>query len=320
LPSSPCSSKARQAWASPPSPSRSPTSSAPTARSGVSSTAASASWNPPDFLPCEKHPKHGILFLDELNSAAQGTAAAAYQLVLDRQLGDYRLPDGWHIVAAGNRMTDRALVNEMSTALKNRFTHVDVETNLDDWAAWAYRSGIHDSVIGFVKFSPNSLNEFEQRNNSAEEVKRIKSLKDSNAFATPRSWEFVSKLMLSGMPREVESDMIAGTIGDGQAAMFMGYLKYYRDMPNLDEILMNPTTAPVPKDNQPATRYAICVGLAARSTPDNFARVMTYVERAFAKHKEFQVLVVKDSIGKDREIATTKTFYKWAQDNTDIML
>ena len=131
-------------------------------------------WNVPSFLPTEGK---GILFLDEINSAAQATQAAAYQLVLDRKLGDYELPDGWAMVAAGNRSTDRAIVNAMSTALKNRFTHLNYEVNNEDWCEWALTHNIAIEVLGFIRFRPMLLNEFEQRNETKEEKERVQRLK-----------------------------------------------------------------------------------------------------------------------------------------------
>lgn len=278
------------------------------------------SWNPPDFLPHPNTPgykEEGILFLDEINSAAQGTAAAAYQLVLDRRLGDYVLPPGWRIIAAGNKNTDRALVNEMSTALRNRFSHIDYETNVDDWCEWAFQNDIHESVIGFIRFRPNLLNEFEERSGSAEEKKRIKSVKDSKAFCTPRSWHFVSNIMKANPPREIEFDLIAGTVGAGAAQEFVAYVKYYREMPDLDEIIMNPKKAQLPKMGEPAIKWAVCTGLATRATPNNFENIMTYMERL---EKEYQVLVVKDSMVKDKAIRTTRTLQRWAVANSEVLL
>lgn len=276
-------------------------------------------WNPPDFLPHPGLPNYnpkGILFLDEINSAPQGTAAAAYQLVLDRRLGDYILPEGWRIIAAGNKSTDRALVNEMSTALKNRFTHIEYETNLEDWVTWAFQNGIEDTVIGFIRFRPHLLNEFEARSNNKEEVERIRRMKDSKAFGTPRSWEFVSRIMQAKPSRDIEFELVAGTVGEGSAVEYMAYIKYYRDLPSLDEILMNPKKAPVPKE-QPATMWAVCTGLASRATKDNFENVMTYTERL---PKEYQVLVVKDSINKDKEIRATRTLARWCNENVNVVL
>lgn len=268
-------------------------------------------WNTPSFLPASGK---GILFLDEINSAAQATQAAAYQLVLDRKLGDYTLPEGWCMIAAGNRTTDRAIVNQMSTALKNRFTHLNYEVNNDDWCEWALRSNIAVEVLGFIRFRPMLLNEFEQRNETKTEKERVQRLKDAQAFATPRSWEFVSKVVQQKPSPEVEYELYSGIVGEGCAAEFVGYLKYYRDLPNLDALLMNPGQAKVPEE--PATLYALATGLAAKATPDNFERVVKYALRMPA---EFQVLLMKDAVVRDNTLTQSKAFNEWAIKNADVM-
>ena len=269
------------------------------------------SWNTPSFLPTDGK---GILFLDEINSAAQATQAAAYQLVLDRKLGDYVMPPGWAIIAAGNRSTDRAIVNQMSTALKNRFTHLNYEVNNDDWCDWALRNNITVEVLGFIRFRPMLLNEFEQRNESKEEKERVQRLKDAQAFATPRSWEFLSKVVQQKPGSDVEYELYTGIVGEGAAAEFMGYLKYYRDLPNLDALLMNPGAAKVPEE--PATLYALATGLATKATQDNIERVVKYALRLPA---EFQVLLMKDAIARDNDLTQTKSFNAWAIANADVM-
>ncbi len=269
------------------------------------------SWNTPNFLPTDGK---GILFLDEINSAAQATQAAAYQLVLDRKLGDYVMPPGWAIIAAGNRSTDRAIVNQMSTALKNRFTHLNYEVNNDDWCDWALRSNIAVEVLGFIRFRPMLLNEFEQRNDSKEERERVQRLKDAQAFATPRSWEFLSKVVQQKPGSDVEYELYTGIVGEGAAAEFMGYLKYYRDLPNLDALLMNPGAAKVPEE--PATLYALSTGLATKATQDNMERVVKYALRLPA---EFQVLLMKDAIARDNDLTQTKAFNDWAIKNAEVM-
>lgn len=268
-------------------------------------------WNAPDFLPTEGK---GILFLDEINSAAQATAAAAYQLVLDRKLGDYTLPEGWAIVAAGNRASDKAIVNQMSTALKNRFTHVNYEVNNDDWCEWALKNNVAVEVLGFIRFRPMLLNEFEQRSNSKEERERVQRLKDAQAFATPRSWHFLSKVVGQNPPSEIEYELYSGIVGEGAAAEFMGYLKYYRNLPNLDALLMDPKKAKVPEE--PATLYALATGLATKATQDNMERVVQYALRMPA---EFQVLLMKDAIVRDTSLTNTKAFNEWAVKNADVM-
>ncbi len=269
------------------------------------------SWNTPNFLPTDGK---GILFLDEINSAAQATQAAAYQLVLDRKLGDYVMPPGWAIVAAGNRSTDRAIVNQMSTALKNRFTHLNYEVSNDDWCDWALRNNIAVEVLGFIRFRPMLLNEFEQRNESKEEKERVQRLKDAQAFATPRSWEFLSKIVQQKPSSDIEYELYTGIVGEGSAAEFMGYLKYYRDLPNLDALLMNPGAAKVPEE--PATLYALSTGLATKATQDNMERVVKYALRLPA---EFQVLLMKDAIARDNDLTQTKPFNEWAIKNAEVM-
>jgi hypothetical protein len=268
-------------------------------------------WNVPSFLPTSGK---GILFLDEINSAAQATQAAAYQLVLDRKLGDYELPDGWSMVAAGNRTTDRAIVNQMSTALKNRFTHINYEVNNEDWCDWALTNDIAIEVLGFVRFRPMLLNEFEQRNDSKEERERVQRLKDAQAFATPRSWEFMSKVVKEQPANDIEYELYSGIVGEGCAAEFMGYLKYYRNLPNLDALLMNPDKAKVP--DEPAVLYALSTGLAAKATPDNMERVVKY---ALRMPPEFQVLLVKDAVMRDSALTNTKSFNEWASKNSNIL-
>lgn len=268
-------------------------------------------WNTPSFLPTDGK---GILFLDEINSAAQATQAAAYQLVLDRKLGDYVMPPGWVIIAAGNRSTDRAIVNQMSTALKNRFTHLNYEVNNDDWCDWALRNNIAVEVLGFIRFRPMLLNEFEQRNESKEEKERVRRLKDAQAFATPRSWEFLSKVVQQKPSSDVEYELYTGIVGEGAAAEFMGYLKYYRDLPNLDALLMNPGISKIP--DEPATLYALATGLATKATQDNMERVVKYALRLPA---EFQVLLMKDAIARDNDLTQTKSFNSWAIANADVM-
>lgn len=269
------------------------------------------SWNTPNFLPTDGK---GILFLDEINSAAQATQAAAYQLVLDRKLGDYMMPPGWAIIAAGNRSTDRAIVNQMSTALKNRFTHLNYEVSNDDWCDWALRNNIAVEVLGFIRFRPMLLNEFEQRNESKEEKERVQRMKDAQAFATPRSWEFLSKIVQQKPGSDIEYELYTGIVGEGSAAEFMGYLKYYRDLPNLDALLMNPGAAKVPEE--PATLYALSTGLATKATQDNMERVVKYALRLPA---EFQVLLMKDAIARDNDLTQTKPFNEWAIKNAEVM-
>lgn len=264
-------------------------------------------WATPKFLPTSGK---GILFLDEINSAPQATQAAAYQLVLDRKLGDYELPDEWVVVAAGNRMSDRAIVNQMSTALKNRFMHLEYHVHNEDWEQWAVKRDIAQEVLGFLRFRPNLLNEFE----SADREKQQR-LKDVNAFATPRSWEFLSNMIKAKPAPELEYELYSGIVGEGCTAEFMGYLKYYRELPDLDDLIKNPKTTDVP--DEPAVMYALMTGLAVKADKSNFEAIMQYVDRC---PPEFQVLCVKDAVTRTSMLMASKPFVNWSTKNGALFL
>ncbi len=127
-------------------------------------------WATPEFLPQDGS---GILFLDELNSAPAMVQASCYQLVLDRKLGEYTLPEGWAIIAAGNRDSDRAVTTRMPTPLRNRFVHLELEVDVQEWSEWAIQEGIRPELIAFLRFRPELLSQPD---------------KDAHAFPSPRSW------------------------------------------------------------------------------------------------------------------------------------
>src|SRR5882672_4378061 len=206
-------------------------------------------WATPDFLPTEGE---GVLFLDELNAAPPMVQASCYQLVLDRKLGEYILPDGWSIVAAGNRDSDRAVTTRMPTPLRNRFVHLEFEVDTQEWCEWAIQTGIRPEVIAFLRFRPALLSAFDR---------------DNNAFPSPRSWEFVSRILTSNPKAKIEHELIAGAVGTGAATEFSAFLSTFRNLPNIDAILVNPHQEPVP-DNA-AAQFAVATALAYRASDTN---------------------------------------------------
>ena len=156
-----------------------------------------AVWAKPEFLPDTDSQEFGILFLDEINSAPPTIQAAAYQLILDRKIGEYTLPDGWAIVAAGNRESDRGVVFRMASPLANRFVHLDMEVDLQVWQDWAKTTNIDPTIIAFTSYRPDALFAFNTQN-------------DSKAFATPRTWEYVNEILASTPDDDLLLDMISG--------------------------------------------------------------------------------------------------------------
>lgn len=258
-----------------------------------------ADWCTPAFLPRDGE---GILFLDELNAAPPLVQAACYQLVLDRRLGDYHLPDGWSVVAAGNRENDRAVTYRMPSALANRFVHFDFEVNVDDWLQWALSHNMPPELISFIRFRPSLLHDFEPKRNE-------------KAFPTPRSWEFVGRILNAQKTQQLEYNLIAGAVGDGAATELTGYLKIWRDLPATETLLSDPTGADIPHD--PATLFAVCEMLAQAAQPETMPAIISYASRL---PSEFNVLLVRNSVGQDQGVVHTSAFAQWAESHAEVFI
>ena len=181
-------------------------------------------WAPPAELPTDPE-STAILFLDELNSAAPATQAAAFQLVLNRRVGTYQLPKGVAIVAAGNRETDKGVTYRMPAPLANRFLHLELRTDYEDWQEWAVKNRLHEQVVGYLGFAKQDLYDFDPKS-------------ASRAFATPRSWSFVSELLEDDdVSDSTLTDLIAGAVGEGLAVKFMAHRRVAKQMPNPSDIL-----------------------------------------------------------------------------------
>jgi hypothetical protein len=184
-------------------------------------------WGAPSELPSAEFAKQYdtiVLFLDEMNSAAPAVQAAAYQLILNRRVGTYKLPDNVVIVAAGNREADKGVTYRMPAPLANRFIHLELRTDFDDWFSWAISNNLNKDVIGYLTFSKKDLYDFDPRS-------------ASRSFATPRSWSFVSELLDDGLDDNTTTDLVSGAVGEGLAVKFMAHRKISASMPNPTDIL-----------------------------------------------------------------------------------
>ena len=181
-------------------------------------------WAPPVELPTDADSK-AIIFLDELNAAPPAVQAAAYQLVLNRRVGTYKLPAGVDIVAAGNRDSDRGVTYRMPKPLANRFLHLEMKPDFDDWFDWATLNKVHEDVVGYLGFAKQDLFDFDPKSSS-------------HAFATPRSWSFVSDLLDDDdLDSDTLMDLVSGAVGDGLAVKFMAHRKIAGKLPKADDIL-----------------------------------------------------------------------------------
>ena len=185
-------------------------------------------WAPPIDLPDEELASQYpiiVLFLDEMNSAPPAVQAAGYQLVLNRRVGKYKMPDNVVIVAAGNRDSDKGVTYRMPMPLANRFVHIEMRADFSSWQNWAIDKGIHKDVVGYLSFSKQDLYDFDSKS-------------ASRAFATPRSWVFVSDLLKDGdEDNDTLFNLVAGSVGDGLATKFMAHRKVSGRMPEPTDIL-----------------------------------------------------------------------------------
>lgn len=180
-------------------------------------------WAPPVDLPTD--PKDtSILFLDEINAAPPAVQAAAYQLILNRRIGNYVLPKGVSIVAAGNRETDRGVTYRMPSPLANRMVHIEMDVNFEDWLVWATKHEQHPDVVGYLTFAKQDLYDFDPSSSS-------------RGFATPRSWSFVSQMIDDALDSTQMTDLISGAVGEGLAVKFQAHRKIASKLPNPTDIL-----------------------------------------------------------------------------------
>jgi MoxR-like ATPase len=205
----------------------------PVAEDGISK------WYPPEFLPREGK---GILFMDELNMAPPAMQGVAQQLILDRKVGSYTVPEGWFVWAAGNRKEDRAAVFDMPSPLANRFLHLQVEPDFESFKSYALSTGLHEQIIAFLSFRTTLLHKLDPQ---------------QPAWPSPRSWEMASKLHYAELD-------ITPAVGMGTAAEFFAYIKLYENLPDLSGIFKGQGDK-IPFPSEPSVRYATTIGLALRA-------------------------------------------------------
>lgn len=260
-------------------------------------------WYPPAFLPAQDGSDGPMVILfDEMPNAASSVQTAALQLILDRRLGEYRLPDNVAMLAAGNRTSDGAGALRLTSSLANRFLHVELDANIEDWRPWAVGPGhITPHIVAFLSYKTELFHDFDP----------------SRAVnATPRTWEFASDVLSMKLPADVEHALLIGTVGEGPATELSAFMRVYRTLPNLDALLMSPDSTPVPGEDQLSTLYALTFALAHRATVNNLGAVLTYLDRC---PQEFAVMSVKAMTARDRSLYSTPDFTRWASTNSHLL-
>ena len=270
-------------------------------------------WAIPAMLPdAARHGTRGILFMDEITSALPSVSAAAYQLILDRRLGEYQVPTGWAIFAAGNRQGDRGVTYTMPAPLANRFSHFEVDTHLDDWVAWAYAHNIDERVIGFLRFRPELLFDFDPAHNPI-------------AFPSPRSWEFAHRAIQKfGDSSDLLLPALQACVGPAAGLELNAFIENLERMPDLDAIIDGEVVG-VP--NEVDLQYAVASALVGRAMrtrdhPDARkiqGRILDYAGRF--PLREMGIMLVSDmhrAIGQN--LFAVPQFSAWAKAVADVML
>jgi hypothetical protein len=258
-----------------------------------------AVWLRANFWPnAEIDGAEGIIAFDELSDASRPLQSCIYRVILDRQIGDYKLPEGWWPMAAGNRREDRAAAQSLSTALANRFAHIQIRPDVEAWALWANTANIDPYLIGFLKYRQDLLHSMEGAN--------------LLAFPTPRSWEMSSPFFQR--PPEQRLRLLSCTVGEGAAMEVETFFKTL-ELPDFDDILKNPGRAMIPQE--PGSRYALSSLLSRKLTSDNFSKILKYVERD-GYGADYATVTILDAAKRDPDLCETAAFNQWARSNKSV--
>lgn len=222
--------------------------------------------------------------------------------MLDRKIGEYELPEGWAVVAAGNRERDRAVTHRMPSALANRFVHIDFTVDSNEWLIWAENQGLNEEIIEFIRFRPNLLHDFHPE-------------KDNRAFPTPRSWEFASRLVDRKMPVELLEELLEGTVGKGATTEFLAFSRLRRQLPDIRRILKDPMAVELPRD--PAVLSATCQMVGRSMQPEYVEQVFSFADRL---PDEFGVLLVREAVRNCNDLINTEQFASWSARNAHVLV
>lgn len=249
-----------------------------------------AVWlKPKIFQMDESEDVVNVLFLDEISAAPQSVQAAAYQITLDRTVGEHKLPENCIVIAAGNRVSDKSVAYNMPKALANRLCHITVGVDADSWHDWAINSGINEKVIGFLSYKPSMLIDFEAAS-------------DELAFPTPRTWEMVSNIlnMFTGDIMELEP-LIRGCIGAVATYEFLVWCEVFNKIPNIEKIFDGTETSII---TRPEILFALTSKIVSyakmHNSKEEINNSIRYIEKLPA---EFKSMIYNDyrnikSIGK----------------------
>ena len=245
-----------------------------------------------------------LLFLDEMNSAAKSVQAAAYKIVLDRQVGTFDLHENVAVMAAGNLATDKAIVTKLGTAMQSRMVHFHLREDFKSWMAWAATAGVDYRITSFLNFKPDALFNFSPDHNDC-------------TFACPRTWEFVSKIIKPWKKIEfTKAPIIGGTVGEGMGREFMAFCEVFGSLPTIQELITNPEGVAI--SEEPTVRYALTGMVSNHITKDNSNDLMLFINRLPV---EFQIITLQAALLRDPSLlAQGSAFQTWVTQNASRLM
>lgn len=261
---------------------------------------------PPDFLK-QVREKPTIILIDELAKATPAVMNGFSAMLLEHRVGDHLLPEDCYVLATTNKIENKAGDALLRSHIVNRVVQINVDSSLNVAVKWMLDNNIRIEVIAFVRYRADLLNNADWYKSDAN-----KSYQDL-PFPTERAWEFVSRILDAGLQEDTEFEVLAGVIGEGAAAEFVGFLRIFRNLVDPDAVLLNPSTSKVP--TEPSELYAITAALARMATEGNFDKVLCYAERM---PTEFSVCLVKMAVQINPALQNTREFINYAVKNQTV--
>lgn len=265
-----------------------------------------ASYVPMDTFPLENDVipegyNGWCVFMDEFNAADRGVQKASYKIILDKMIGANKIHSKVVMITAGNNDTDGALVEELSSALQSRLAHIHVVSYPPGWIKWATKAGIANEVISFIDWLPQSLNMFSPEKQGEEPT-----------YPCERTWEMVSKVISNDFDPQapLALEKLAGIIGEGKALEFINFLKIYKDLLTIPDILAAPSTVPMPCEA--GTLYALTGVIGQAATKSNATGLIEFVSRM---PKEYQVICLRCIVAKDPSLMRERALVNWTARN-----
>jgi hypothetical protein len=265
----------------------------------------SFTYAPPALFPLKgrdpEPEKPVIIFLDEFNQASRNVQAAAYGLILDKEVGEYTLHDNVYLVCAGNLATDGAIVNEIGTALQSRVIHMELLPEADRWLAWAVKNNIDHRIIAYINYKNESITNFDPDHTD-------------KTFTCPRTLEFASKILTANPEIKMDATavpILAGCIGEATARDIVVYSEVYDKIPTWEQIKDNPSSAKVP-ENEASALYAVVSLVASKITKENTEDLMVYIERL---PLEYQLVFFQHASGKVHNFTSIPVINAWINEH-----